>query len=704
MAELPPLPPGFTLDQPQAPSAQSLPPLPPGFTLDSATAQPPKDPRPSGSLYDAVEEPIAVLGSSAIATPIAGLAGLGAMATNKLGLTQADPAEVVRYIQSAMTYEPRTKAGQVVTDIASYPFEKIAQGADYVGGKVTDVTGSPALGAFTNTSLQLAPSLLLKGRGKAGVVEENGRPVSNTAGAPAQPSAARPAPEVPTKAKRQGGLESVSEEVAPDLVLETQTRPNPAQQARVERTASLRAQKFANEKLGIDWRSIPEDVQKTLIGVAEDAKALDKLDAPALARQIQLRQLPVPIDEATAGQLTRDPVQLRNEGNVAATKAGEPIRQVHANQNQKILENLDVLKGRTRGRAETPEQVGMSVQDQALRAKLDLKKKEVSDKYKAAEQAGELQGLVSPAPVVQTLNKAIDKSHYGWVESWLKKNEVQSKTPGGATVTRKMSLKEMEALRQEAVAKAMNGGTEGYYAGKLIEAIDKATEGAGGKLYKEARKARREQAMEFEEQGAVARLVDNKSRTDRSVALEDTWRKTVLGGSLDDIRAVKRSLLTGGDRKTRAAGKQAWRDIKAQTMQFIKDEATKSVALDERGNPSVTPAAMKRAIDKIGSEKMDEIFGPGTARRVNNLLEATRTLKTEPPAIHKGSSTLSNILSFLERGLGRLPVVGDVGSGVIQAGVKLKQMGEGGRIVRESQRNPLAEAERKARRNELLDY
>jgi hypothetical protein len=37
MAELPPLPPGFTLDQPQ----QALPPLPPGFTLDSDTSAAP---------------------------------------------------------------------------------------------------------------------------------------------------------------------------------------------------------------------------------------------------------------------------------------------------------------------------------------------------------------------------------------------------------------------------------------------------------------------------------------------------------------------------------------------------------------------------------------------------------------------------------------------------------------------------------------
>jgi hypothetical protein len=80
-------------------------------------------------------------------------------------------------------------------------------------------------------------------------------------------------------------------------------------------------------------------------------------------------------------------------------------------------------------------------------------------------------------------------------------------------------------------------------------------------------------------------------------------------------------------------------------------------------------------------------------------------VKTVPPAGHAGSSTVSNILSFLERGLGRVPLVGDVASGTIRAGVQLKQMGEAGRIARESQRSPLQEAEATARkRNALADF
>jgi hypothetical protein len=594
------------------------------------------DSRPVGDLGDAIMEPLRAIGSSALATPVAGMAGLGTAAARGLGLTDADPADVVGRIQSAMTYQPRTKVGAATTAAVNYPFEKLAQGADYVGGKVAEKTGSPALGAATNTALQIAPAAVMHRATRGGKVQ--GQP------APQAPPAPKPTPEAVAK-------------------------------------------EYVTRTVGVDWNSLPRAMQGTIINVARDSKRLAKLDPAAIKRQAQLQSLDVPVP-ATRGQITRDPVQLRNEGNVSATDAGKPIRETYLDQNQALLDNLEVLKGRQRGKAQTPEAVGISVQDQALRAKLQLKKDEVKAKYKAAEQAGELQGKVSPARLIQTIRNSPDTTHFGWVDSWLNKAEVIKKTPSG-TVTRKLTLKEMEDLRQAAVARAMDGGTEGYYAGKVISAIDAATDGVGGKLYKEARAARKAQALEFEETGAIARLVENKSRTDRATALEDTWRKTVVGGSVQDLRNVKRSLLTGGDRKTRAAGKTAWRDLRAQTIQFIKDEATKSVALNERGQPNITPAAMKRAIDAIGKEKIDEIFSPGTAVRLDRILEATRTVKTVPPPGHAGSSTMSNVLAFLERGLGRLPVVGDIGSGAIRAGVKVKQMGEAGRVVRESQRMPL---------------
>lgn len=660
--------------------------------VESTGAQKFADMRATGDAVDAVNESAMAIGTGAVATPIAGLAGLGTAAARGLGLTDALPGDVVEQVQGALTYQPRTQAGSVATNAVSYPFEMLAQGGDWVGQKVANRFG-PAAGAATNTAIQALPAMLLPG------LLKRGRQPARV-----EPAQAAPAPTAATS-------QAAPEYVAPELVLEQTTRQLPRNEPKPQavdpkiQAAETRAKEYVSSA-GVDWSALPREIQATLTNVAKDARGFEGLDNAAIARQLQLQSLPKPIP-ATRGQVTRDPVQLRNEGNVSATKAGEPIRQVYLDQNQAILDNLEILKGRVANKqkpAETPEAVGISVQDQALRAKLELKKQEVSAKYKAAEDAGELQGKVSPARLIHTIKASPDKTHFGWVESWMNQMEVVKKTKEG-TITRKLTLKEMEDLRQAAVARAMDGGTEGFYAGKIISAIDQATEGAGGKLYKDARKARREQALEFEETGAIARLVENKSRTDRATALEDTWRKTVVGGSIQDLRNVKRSLLTGGDAKTRSAGKRAWRDIKAQTIQHIQNEATKGVALNERGQPNVTPAAMKRAIDSIGRDKLDEIFGSGTAARINAVLEATRTVKTVPPAGHAGSSTMSNILSFLERGLGRVPLVGDMASGTIRAGVQLKQMGEAGRITRESQRSPLQEAEATARkRNALADF
>jgi hypothetical protein len=102
-------------------------------------------------------ETILNLASGAVAAPLSGLAGIGQAATNALGLTDTPAADRVAQVGGALTYEPRTKAGQVGTKIVSYPFELLARGADAAGGKVADVTGSPAAGAAVNTAIQAAP-------------------------------------------------------------------------------------------------------------------------------------------------------------------------------------------------------------------------------------------------------------------------------------------------------------------------------------------------------------------------------------------------------------------------------------------------------------------------------------------------------------------------------------------------------------------
>jgi hypothetical protein len=252
------------------------------------------------------------------------------------------------------------------------------------------------------------------------------------------------------------------------------------------------------------------------------------------------------------------------------------------------------------------------------------------------------------------------------------------------------SIRDLEDLRKAAVAKAMNGGEDGYYAGKLISAIDAATDGAGGKLYAAARAARKAQGLEFQDQGAVADLVSDSSRTDRTTALSNTV-KTITSGAPEDIRTIKRTLLTGGDESTRTAGRQAWRDVRAQVVQQIKDDASSSVAPNVDGSPNLTAIGLQRALAKYGPQKLDEIFGPGTARQLNAIMDATKTVKTSPPTAAVGSSTFANVLTFLEKGITKIPG-GGVTADIVRGVAQLRKGGENARQAQAATLTPLNEA------------
>lgn len=94
-----------------------------------------------------------------------GAAGLGDIAVNKLRGQSwqdsvANAGNVVNGVENALTYEPRTAAGHDITNAVQYPFQKYGELANYAGGKVSDLTGSPLAGTAVNTTMQALPMLL----------------------------------------------------------------------------------------------------------------------------------------------------------------------------------------------------------------------------------------------------------------------------------------------------------------------------------------------------------------------------------------------------------------------------------------------------------------------------------------------------------------------------------------------------------------
>lgn len=188
------------------------------------------------NFYGAQYEPLASLGSSMVAAPIAGLAGIGQGLKNLVspGIPAADR---VGQVAGAMTYQPRTDAGKAVTGALSYPFEKLAQlgdaagdaanapdegrpkisaaaanyGLDPIVSQVRSPEERAAEGALFNTAVQSLPSLLLRGRANPAEVGGNGIRSSGVGGGVA--AGEKPAPaRAASTAERPSGLASVSGE------------------------------------------------------------------------------------------------------------------------------------------------------------------------------------------------------------------------------------------------------------------------------------------------------------------------------------------------------------------------------------------------------------------------------------------------------------------------------------------------------------
>jgi len=115
-----------------------------------------------------VVEPAATMATGMAAEPIAGVAGMAAAATPFL-----EPGAGARAVEStreALTYQPRTEAGQAglqaVGELVEPVTEALGAAEEFLGETTLEATGSPALAAIAKT----IPTALGEAIGAAGIV------------------------------------------------------------------------------------------------------------------------------------------------------------------------------------------------------------------------------------------------------------------------------------------------------------------------------------------------------------------------------------------------------------------------------------------------------------------------------------------------------------------------------------------------------
>lgn len=400
------------------------------------------------------------------------------------------------------------------------------------------------------------------------------------------------------------------------------------------------------------------------------------VDAATL-RQAKADELPIP-PKLTEGQKTRDFEAQRFERETAKDpEHGARIRERFADQNRQLQQNLDAFIDMTGAEAPDLRSIGLRV-DSAIRDRAARDKTRIRTLYKEAEKAGEMQGETNLAPLADYLNQnRAGRTSAPIMQTIADELAVQGMGAGkledGSIVIAPGTLKQAENVRKaiSKFAKATDPN-DLRVASDLKAIIDTATEGSGGQAYKAARAARTKYARDYENVALAKNLIGQKrGSTDRAIALEDVLNRAILtpSTSLDEVRNIRRLLQTEGEN-----GQQAWRDLQGGTLRYIKEEATKNVARNERGDPILSAAQLDRtitALDKNG--KLDYVFGKKGAEQLRTINEVAKDVLTAVPGSVNTSNTAGVLLAALDMAIsGSAGVPVPVLSGLKLASKKIK--------------------------------
>ena len=362
-------------------------------------------------------------------------------------------------------------------------------------------------------------------------------------------------------------------------------------------------------------------------------------------RIARAKELPIPI-ELSKDQATRNPADVRFARETAKDPVlGQALQEKYANDNLKIQKNLDNLVEQTGAEfTGLPEPELAKKLIDTVEPYRKQRKQDVTNAYQLADESGETNQLVSYKPLVnyienQTKNRPTKKANnpiLGIVEEELKAND-----PNG---TGQISLKAMDDIYKTIVNETdptQKGSL--YHSGKLRKAFDKATEGAGGDLYRKARKLNAEYMTEFEDTPVIKNLTAiKKGTTQRSVAIENLIDKSILKGTADDVRRLFTTL-----EKT-PEGEAIANELRGYVAQHIKNEATKGVQLDINGLPYVSTKNLDtviKGLDKSG--KLEYLFGKKNAEYYRTLNDATKDIQTVPQGTTNPSGTAAQLASLL---------------------------------------------------------
>jgi hypothetical protein len=408
-------------------------------------------------------------------------------------------------------------------------------------------------------------------------------------------------------------------------------------------------------------QALRREPQPTMAGVGA-------AEVPETVNRVQMaQQLRVPVD-LSKGQAMRDLGQQKFEIETPKQfpELGKPLIEAQAKRNDAILQNFDTFVDATGKETFGLRETGRVV-DKALVNAANKAKQQINTAYTAAKEAGETQQPLDYAPLKSYIDQQTPtvKRKLAPILSAVDE-EIAKNDPKKAG---QISINQLEDIYQFINKNYEPGTPAGTYAKEMKNLINQITEGQGGKLYKEARELRTKYGREFENIGYVDKLLRTKpGTTDRAVGFEDVFDHAILNGTRDDVAAIGRTLKKAGPE-----GQQAWKELQGQTIQYMKDQVTKSVDVDSFGNPVVSPAKFKSVVTTLDQDgKLDYLFGKKGAQEIRDLLETTINVNAPLKGAANYSNTASALITALDKvnqtPLGRIPGLGTMSKYMVEKG------------------------------------
>jgi hypothetical protein len=450
---------------------------------------------------------------------------------------------------------------------------------------------------------------------------------------------------------------------APGAVLQAAGQAAPIVQATAQRaaaaaapvamsvaTAPARGVRAAGRAVGV---LPPETVAMDSVGQTASALQRGSAGASGLAmgteRTARAEMMPVPFtgpSALTAGQASRNFAQLQFEKEAAKLgDVGAPLRERVETQTANMIRNFDALIDMPNPVAADPRAMGMGV-DRALVNRVEVQRRRITQAYERAQAQGEMQDPVEMAPLASQLNEMVPLEGLVKTIPAIRAEGVRLGVLGldeaGNLVPRTVSLETSELLRKFVNKYTDWGDRSQATVGRQINAsIDAATEGAGGEAYRVARKQRERFANEFENVGLTAKLLGTKRGTDeRQVAFGDVFDKVVISSPVEEMNKLRSTLLRAGPE-----GQQAWADLKAGGIRFIKDSSLSPSQRDSSGNPLLSPDKLQRTVRALDQDgKLEALYGKRQAQVLRDLADLATDIYTAPPGAINTSNTASALM------------------------------------------------------------